>query len=222
MEKKRKFKYAIFDKDGVLTDSMGQNYKVFDAAAREFLGQVFTKSDFFRRFIGVPWREILKPYFKNDEQYQKFADAFHERLVPAIKYAPLFPLVKEVLDYLKNDAGFDLFVSSSAPQPAMDDFLAREGLGKYFKLGRGRGERHVNKREHMREFAQVSGLSMDDFAAEAFIIEDMVHGIEAAKAFGLFAIGLETSLTAPELKAAGADVVLPNHAALLEYLKENL
>ena len=218
---KRKFKYAIFDKDGVLTDSMPTHYVIFDAVAREFLGQKFSQSEFYRNYVGVDWRKSLKNYIKSEDQYQRFANAFHERVVPAIKDTPLYPEVMSVIKYL-NKSAYRLFITSSAPQETIDNLMARDNLKPYFLLARGRGDESANKRDHIQEFSRLCQVNVDTFAAEAFIIEDMVHGIEAAKELGLFAIGLETSLTAPELKAAGADVVLPNHAALLDYLKENL
>ena len=217
---KRKFKYAIFDKDGVLTDSVAVSSKIFKKQAREILGAEISENEF-KDLVGTEWRETLKSYNKNDSIIEKFIKKFHAVLTTEVAESVLFMEVRDIVVILYKK-GLNLFISSSAPQKTVDDFLSREKLDKFFLLGRGNFGVPLDKREHIKEFARALNLDVATFGREAFIIEDMVHGIEAAKELGLFAIGLETSLTAPELKAAGADVVLPNHAALLEYLKDNL
>ena len=60
----------------------------------------------------------------------------------------------------------------------------------------------------------------------SIVIEDSVNGVRGGKAAGMFTIGFTGGSHCFEgheetLKLAGADIVLPSHVALLEWLSDN-
>lgn len=219
MKPKRKFKYAIFDKDGVLTDSVGIHFNHFKTVAKELFSIPTVSKKVFGSLVGTDWRESLAVFPSTAQDRIKFIEKYDEGIQEKLQTATLYIGVMEIIKLLRAK-DLKLAISSSAHQSTVDDFLTKENLGRYFSIVRGNPGHPVSKANHFIEFAHLFEPKDENlFYDQAFIVEDMAHGIEAAKDLGLFAIGLETSLTGPELKAAGADVVVPNHEALLEYLK---
>lgn len=222
MAKKRKFKYGIFDKDGVLTDSAKIHYEHFVALAQRHFGVAGVSLSEFHSLVGTNWDESLALYGDDLTVRQKFMADYDAEIGSKLKQAQIFTGVISIIEMLKQK-GLSLLISSSAPQDTVDLFLEQSKLGHYFEAAIGNPGRPLSKAEHFKTFAQrFEEVDNQNFFNQTFIIEDMAHGIKMAKDFGLFAIGLETSLTGAELKAAGADVVLPNHAALLEYVRNSL
>ena len=211
----RTFKYGIFDKDGVITNTMNVYYKLFDELAREHFGVEQVTFDEYKALNGTSWTETLKRFDATDEQIQNFLHD-HDRLsIASTKIAPLFPGVQEIIEVLKK-SGLTLFLSSAAPHQTVEDFTSRDGFQDVFSVALGNKKSQVDKSEHFKLFAKHVGEAEQDFNQTTFMIEDGLPGLRAAKNAGIFAVGITTNHTQQELEDAGADHVINEHQQLLD------
>ena len=214
----REFKYGIFDKDGVLIDSIEKYHAFFNDALNRHFGQTITLQ-YYKDIATKNWLEVLLPITKTTEALMKCVDDYHEITASRAAELSMYNGVPELLDGLKHSHGLRMFVTSSSFQKAVDETLKHTGLAGPVELAIGNnGKKSVRKEEHFQLFADHVQLSLDEFAKHAFILEDMAHGIEAAIKVGIYAIGITTTLSRAELKAAGADEVIDRHEELLDII----
>jgi phosphoglycolate phosphatase-like HAD superfamily hydrolase len=124
----------------------------------------------------------------------------------------LFEGTREVLWQLREE-GIELFLSSGSKSSSTKIRLEKAGLDEFFTLVVGS---ELPKREHIPYLAQSLGLSLEDFASQAFLIGDgwidMVSGIH----YGLYSIGITNTLSPDLLRRAGAKEVISSLREFLE------
>ena len=212
----RTFKYGVFDKDGVIIDSNPLFHEKFNQVLEEQYGETIPYEEY--SLVGNDFPKFMSRYIKDFSGIERFLDAFHPLSIDVSDEAGLYPDLIDVLKKLQSLGDLELFITSSSYQEAVDRMIHVHGIGEYFELARGNRGEPVDKREHFGEFAQHNNTDVETFAKHAFLVEDLPHGIEVAKSLGAFAIGITTTLTANELKAAGADVVIDSHQELLDII----
>ncbi len=122
----------------------------------------------------------------------------------------VFPGAEELLESIRA-VGVKLYVSSLAFEAKKR--LARVNLAGYFEemLGGDVGR----KGEHIHTFAQLVGVSRQEFCQNAFSIGDSLQDMVVARQNGLYAIGISTRYSKEQLLASGANRVVKNLADLL-------
>lgn len=220
MLKKRKFKYGVFDRDGVLVDSVGGYAALFTNLVHKFgLKPSLPPREIFHREMNHNWLESLPAYLPPAQQalIPKFVEEFAAQALTQKHESKLFEAVVPVIAQL-NKRGFLLFVSSSASSDVVEDSLARFGLAEAFSLVRGcdvSSSSHESKDDHLKEFAMHVGESLENFGASAFFLGDAPYDMQVARRNDLLAVGITTSHKGKELRAAGADVIINTHEELL-------
>ena len=184
----------IFDMDGVIVDNMKYHRIAWNRYAKR-LG--FGDIDLFHLIgFGATNRRYLEFLFKrslSDDEVSKMGEEkealyrsiFSDHIKPVQGLIPL-------LQRLKGN-GLKLGVATSSPLSNLDFVLDRLGLREYFdvlvyeelvKHGKPNPEIYLKA---------ISLLNVN--ADQCVVIEDSIHGAEAAKASGCKVIGLLTSLT---------------------------
>lgn len=140
--------------------------------------------------------------------------AYLDRLTVEVEQSPdyrVMPGVQVLLPRLV-DAGVLLGLVSGALEAGAHIKLARGGLNRFFSFGgygsdsRDRGEL---TRVAIARAGRVCGHALDP--AEVLVVGDTPRDVEAAHAAGAVAVGVATGkYTVDELRAAGADHVLPS------------
>ncbi|MCC6626270.1 MAG: HAD hydrolase-like protein [Chloroflexi bacterium] len=140
--------------------------------------------------------------------------AYLDRLTVEVEQSPgyrVMPGVQALLPRLV-DAGALLGLVSGALEAGAHIKLARGGLNRFFSFGgygsdsRDRGEL---TRVAIARAGRVCGHALDP--AEVLVVGDTPRDVEAAHAAGAVAVGVATGkYTVDELRASGADYVLPN------------
>lgn len=148
-----------------------------------------------------------------DRELARVLDAYLERLVVEVEESPgyrVMPGVEALLPRLV-DAGVLLGIVSGALQAGAHIKLARAGLNRFFSFGgygsdaRDRGEL---TRLAIERAGRRCGHALDP--ANVLVVGDTPRDVEAAHAAGVEAVGVATGkYTVEELRAAGADYVLP-------------
>jgi beta-phosphoglucomutase len=109
----------------------------------------------------------------------------------------------ELIDALSND-GFRLAVGSSGPPENIG--LCLEELGRGAKFGAAVTGRDVTRGKPDPQVFQLAAERLGVPPARCAVVEDAVHGIEAANRAGMRSIALVG--TAPREQLAGADLIV--------------
>ncbi len=200
------FKAVIFDMDGVLTDSEPVINAAAIAGLREF-GVNSCPDDFIPfvgtgedRYIGGVAERYGVPY--RLEMKRRVYEIYLEILPAMIKS---FPGVDKLLRDLQA-AGAALAVASSADRIKVEANLAAIAVSLNCFGTIVTGEDIVHKKPAPDIFL-TAARQLDVPPANCCVIEDALNGVQAAKAAGMRCVAVETSFSASELRAAGADCV---------------
>lgn len=205
----------LFDFDGVIADSLEPHL----AAWQQLLPAwgVTPESAVLRQHEGEPAWRIATEFFARagrtlaPDQARQLADAknqlFRSQLPP-----PVYPELPAILDWAEHAGVKKAVVTGTVRQniehvigPLMQRFEAIIGDGDY-----------PRPKPHPDPYlagARRLGVAPD----ECVVVENAPMGIRAARAAGIFCVALETTLEPSFLELA--DLILPGHAALLEWLQ---
>ncbi len=185
-------KYAIFDMDGTIIDSMG--------FWRGLTGEILEKYGIAEECITQEISDTIKPMTAT-ESAKYFIDRFDIKTSPetiveqinktmADHYRNDIPLkrgIREYLDKLKT-AGVRMCVASATTPSLVDKCLTRLGVRTYFdflisceEVGAGK-----NKPDIYIEAAKRLGANPGDTA----VYEDAIFAMETAKKSGFYLIGV--------------------------------
>lgn len=218
-----KIKAVFFDMDGVIFDSMPRHAKAWsEAMALEGLPfseyQVYlqegrtgsgTVTDvFLAHGRGVPTEEDIKRIYANKS---RLFDAFGDPI-------PMRGMA-EVLEKVKS-LGLEIYIVTGSGQASLLDTLNHYFPNTFYK------ERMVTaydvKKGKPDPEPYLMALEKAGLQAnEAIVVENAPLGVRSAKGAGIFTIAVNTGiLKDDDLWQAGADVVLPDMAALLALLND--
>ena len=215
---------AIFDHDGVLVDSLESHTQAWLEMGRreglnlspQFIHETFgmTNPSIFRRLLGDSVSDAdLQRYSDLKESY--YRDVARGKI-------HLMKGVREVLDALTAH-GVKLAIGSSGVLPNLELTVTECGLnGRFAAIA---SLEDITRGKPDPQVFLVAAKKAACSPARSVVFEDAPVGIEAAKAAGMYAVGVMTTHPAEALRAAGADEVVENLvqydvAGLLSRLKE--
>ena len=215
---------AIFDHDGVLVDSLESHTQAWlDMGRREglnlspqFIHETFgmTNPSIFRRLLGDSVSDAdLQRYSDLKESY--YRDVARGKI-------HLMNGVRDVLDALTAH-GVKLAIGSSGVLPNLELTVTECGLtGRFAAIA---SLEDITRGKPDPQVFLVAAKKAACSPARSVVFEDAPVGIQAAKAAGMYAVGVMTTHPAEALRAAGADEVVENLvqydvAGLLSRLKE--
>ncbi|GAP14341.1 beta-phosphoglucomutase [Longilinea arvoryzae] len=181
---------AIFDLDGVLTDTSELHYRAWKRLADE-AGIPFTRAD--NEFLrGIPRREsllrILKGRKVSEEKLQEMMERKNQYYVESISLLTkrdLLPGARSLLDSLKT-AGIKIGLGSASRNALL--VVEKLGIASLFDAIAD-GASVVHQKPAPDLFLHVAGL-LGVSAEYCAVFEDAAAGIEAARAGGMWAIGI--------------------------------
>lgn len=198
---------AIFDHDGVLVDSLEPHQRAWVELGRrtgmaftpEFIHETFgmTNPSIFRRLLGdaITAEEIAR---YSDMKEICYRDVARGNLC-------LMDGVRGVLDAL-TECGVRLAIGSSGVRPNLDLTVAECGLaGRFAAIA---SLEDITHGKPDPEVFLVAAARAGVAPSRAVVFEDAPFGIQAAKAAGMYAVGLTTTRPAEDLREAGADEVV--------------
>lgn len=209
----------IFDMDGVMVDNMQYHRLAWNRYAKQ-LG--FGDIDLFNLIgFGATNRRYLEFLFKRslsdaevstmgEEKEALYRNIFSDHIEPVQGLIPL-------LQRLKSN-GLKLGVATSSPLSNLDFVLDRLELSVYFDVLVYEELVKQGKPNPEIYFKALSLLNIE--ADQSVVIEDSIHGAEAAKAAGCKVIGLLTSLTSDTFMIP--DVTAKNHDEITDALIASL
>jgi len=200
---------AIFDHDGVLVDSLELHQLAWAELGRrtglaitaEFIHETFGMTNFsiFRRLLGetLTDAEISRLSDRKEECYR---DVARGRI-------HLMDGVREVLDAL-TARGVRLAIGSSGVRANLELTVHECGLDARFAAIASLEDITRGKPDPQVFLVAAAKAGVDP--SRSVVFEDAPVGIQAAKAAGMYAVGLTTTRPAIDLVTAGADEVVAN------------
>jgi beta-phosphoglucomutase len=196
---------VIFDMDGVLIDSYDAHFAGWKAMYDE-LGLGYTEADFAADF-GRTSRDILFRRFGNQladarirELDERKEALFRDSLR---KHFTAMDGAIDLIDALST-AGFRVGVGSSAPPENIE--LCLEMLGRRTKIAAMVTGKDVTRGKPDPQVFQMAAKRLEVDPAHCAVVEDAVHGIEAANRAGMKSVALTGTATREQL--AEADLIV--------------
>jgi beta-phosphoglucomutase len=198
----------IFDMDGVLVDSADAHRRAWQQLGDE-AGTPFSAA-LFQRTFGQRNASIIPQWLGGDVSDERFQqlDSRKESLYRDFARqgaVRVYPRVPELLNELRQ-AGASVAIASSGPRENVALLIDVIGVsGRIDAVVTAEDVR--NGKPHPQAFLTAAErLRLPP--ARCAVIEDSVHGIEAARRAGMLAVAVLTSTPRDQLVAAGAEVMV--------------
>lgn len=215
-----KYKIAIFDLDGTLSDSKEGITKSAQYALGE-MGIVVEDLDSLEKFIGPPLVDSFRNFYGMSLDDAKKATAiYRERYTPIGLYETrIYPGSKEMLDNLRSK-GIKIALGTSKPTEMAEEVLKHLGIYEYFDYIMGAeltGPRQ-SKADVLNALFELMEVTDED-KSEAVMIGDTIFDVEGADKVGIHAIGVEYGYgDRGEMLKRGAVIVVKDTTELTNYL----
>ncbi len=198
---------VIFDMDGVLVDSAEAHRRAWQQLGDE-IGTPFS-AELFQRTFGQRNASII-PTWLGDVTPERFAEldgrkeALYRQFVRqgAVR---VYGGVRDLLGALR-ELGARLAIASSGPRENIALVIDVMGVGALIDAVVAAEDVHRGKPDPQMFVMAAERVGVP--ASHCAVIEDSVHGIEAARRAGALAVAVLTSTPREQLVAAGADVVV--------------
>ncbi|KAB2947980.1 MAG: Beta-phosphoglucomutase [Candidatus Methanoperedens nitroreducens] len=209
-------KAVIFDMDGVLIDSMPYHADAWKAVFAN-VGIKIQRDDVYK-IEGSNHIGIIRLVFEKagripePEDFHKLAEEKKE-IFSKINKATVFEGIYELIDILKNK--YALAVVSGSDKAVVKDLIGRFFPDTFSVMVTGSDVKE-GKPSPVSYLKAVEMLKVRK--DECIVIENAPLGVESAKRAGLYCIAIPTYVEPELLK--NADIVLPDHAGLKEYISK--
>ena len=199
---------VIFDMDGVLVDSAAAHQQAWQQLGDE-VGVPFSAARF-RQTFGQRNASIIPAWLGAPVSGERLEalGARKEVIYRALVRrgaARVYPRIPALLGELRA-AGARVAIASSGPRDNIA--LLIDTIGAHDLVDAVVAAEDVREGKPHPEVFRTAAARLALAAGRCAVIEDSVHGVEAAARAGMLAIGVLTSTTAAALRAAGAVVVL--------------
>ncbi|MBI1290925.1 beta-phosphoglucomutase family hydrolase [bacterium] len=205
----RTIEAILFDMDGVIADTRLAHMETWGIFAREE-GIAFDGDDWIRRTFGRGNNEILPEIFPERNLTQPQIDALAERKEEMFRQlfraggVPAVPGLHACLEALRG-RGVRLAVGSSAPPKNVTCVLEVLGIGGYFEVIVSSGD--VARSKPWPDIFLRCAELLQLEPKNCLVLEDSLHGLEAAHRAGCPAVGFATMHTHDELNPHAEAVV---------------
>jgi phosphoglycolate phosphatase len=214
-------KAILFDFNGVIINDEPLQMKAYqEILAKE--GIALSEEDYYsclgmddKTFIEAAYRRADKSAEANKvlEITQAKTNRWRETIATEV---PLFEGVEDFIKKMAQD--FALGIVSMARREEIEYVLERANLSGYFSTvvsAEDIEQRKPHPECYLRGFNAIDAYRMSRshlpmVHSECLVIEDAPPGIRAAKAAGLKALGVTNTVSARELREAGADAIAKN------------
>jgi beta-phosphoglucomutase len=210
---------VIFDMDGVLIDSYAAHYASWRRMYAE-MGLEYSEADFAADF-GRTSRDILRRWFGDQlpsgrirELDERKEALFRDELRG---HFPAMDGATELIDALAND-GFRLAVGSSGPPENI--WLCLEKFSRASKFGAVITGQDVTRGKPDPQVFELAAERLGVPPERCAVVEDAVHGIEAANRAGMKSIALVGTVSRHQL--GDADLIVESLRELTPPVIRNL
>lgn len=213
----------LFDMDGVLFDSMRNHAEAWVRAMKEnnltitsrdvYMNEGRTGEGTINLFAKVQWKRCAT------EEEMEYIYKVKSEIFNTLPHVEPMPGALEVLTAIK-EMGLERVIVTGSGQKSLLGRLERNFPGMFKEHLMVTAFDVTHGKPHPEPY--LMGLAKAGINAnEAMVVENAPLGVESAKGAGIFTIAVNTGpLPDQVLYDAGADIVFPDHRALLEALPQ--
>lgn len=217
--------YGIFDGDGVIFDNVEENAQRFaNILNRDYGISKETAVRIYKENGGLVLTSIFEAAFAeygvtvSTDEIEKMALEFRSGIKDdQVKF---FPDAQKVLRFLYCEFQMKLFLSSNSRMERLQKKL-KDIKSCNFSAVLGSSDTIKKGIAHFMYFAGIMGKKPEEFFNRAFFVSDGLPDIYLALEFGIFPIGITTSVPEEKLREAGALVVIKSLSELPRILRPN-
>ncbi len=214
------FECAIFDLDGVVADTFQLHFSSWSEICKRY-GYNLSSEEFRKIIFGRRGEESAKILFdgKITDDEAKEIGVEVDRIFRVIAQGKL----KEVdgaVEFIKilKENGIKIALATSAPFENVELIFSELNLNGLFDVVVS--SRDVKRGKPEPDIFILAGEKLNCNPRECIVFEDSIAGLISAKRAGMFAVGLETTLTKTELSNY-ADLTIKNFFEILKNVKTN-
>jgi beta-phosphoglucomutase len=215
------FKGAIFDLDGVITDTVPLHFKAWKRMFSEY-GKEFNFEDYKAKVDGIPRydgaRAILNDL--NEEEIKKAADKKQEYFLELIEKEDI-PYYPSSIDLIKELKTYDKKIAIASSSRNCKKILQKIGI---IGLADAIVDGHdITRGKPDPQIFQLAAERLKLKEGECVVFEDAVLGVEAAKNAHMYCIGIDRYHNPQRLKRADLvvdDLSKINYKAIEELFKK--
>lgn len=194
---KHKVKAVIFDLDGTLVDSEPNYSKADDVLLGEYGIQALSE-EMKKKYVGIGTREMMEDvkgiYGLNESIDILVAKKNKYYLEIAKENTIVFPEMYRFLQFLKEN-NYPLAIASGSSPEIIDMILAITNLTEYFDVILSADE--VAKGKPAPDVFWEAAQRLDVPFENCLVMEDSVHGVEAAKSASMYCMALPYMMEEP-------------------------
>ena len=208
-----RFPVVLFDLDGTLVDSGAIILASFQHAARAVLDRDVPATEILARVGGTSLHEQMRAI--DPDRVDELVSVYREHNLPLAETLEAFEGILDVLEQL-HDEGRRLGVVTAKRRESLDLALARIPLGPYLDVVIASEDtaRHKPDPDPLLEALR----RLDATPAEAAYVGDSPFDVRAAKAAGMFMVGVTWGRIHGREALDGADAVVETAEELLGIL----
>lgn len=208
-------KAILFDFDGVICDTEPLNFN-YKLNKMNEMGFPVTK-EFLLARIGESFKVMFPREFPEAEDPKKVVKEYYEGYEKAhMDYkSVLYPEVIDLLEYCKEN-NITCVIASNSAQKRLEDAVSEIGLTHYFEKLYTSQQLKISKPNPLFYTTVVEDMGLEK--DEVIVIEDSVHGIEAAVNAGLYTIAKKEYFF--NLDQSKAHIQIDKHTEVIELLKK--
>ena len=212
----KKFKAVIFDKDGVLIDSMESCLRASNETLKHYGHAEMSEEEFRKSFWGVRADINIAKIFKglSESKIKEIHEYYKRKKLEFKELIKLYPSTVPVLEELKGRKKYKLAVVTSTSKDVAVKILQSLDVLKYFEIVVG-GHDTVYPKPAPDPILKACEL-LKVKPKQTVYIGDTMHDIVAAKAAGCTTVIVTTSLARKELEKIDGIIVIDD---LKEVLK---
>jgi beta-phosphoglucomutase len=203
-------KSVIFDFDGVIADTMHDNYNAWQNAFLYYGFENFNKLKYFR-LEGMGTSQIANYFIKEyslDIDIKEGLISFKEEYYKKNNTFKIFSYIREILIYL-NKLDIRIAIVSGASKERLYDSLPDDIYNKIEIIISGDDviETKPNPEPYLKAIGRLNLIP-----EECLVIENAILGIQSAKAANCICFAIESTLTKDDL--IEADFIYKDHESL--------
>jgi len=208
-------KCVIFDFDGVIVKTEHIKLKEIKFLSKKY-GVIFPNVPV-RKTAGIKTMQtLIENVEKVDmKKFQKIVSERRKMIKKDMLNCPLIPGVKSLLKFLKGN-DIKIYLSTASEREAVETFLKKKGINKYFDL-KITGSEIKGEKTNPKFFLSATE-SFGFSPRETVVIEDSPSGISGAKKAGCIVFGIKTHFTNKDLKEA--DKIFNSHAEIKRFFEK--
>jgi beta-phosphoglucomutase len=207
-------KAVIFDFDGVIADTMNDNFKAWEYAFLKYNLQIEKLAYFLLEGMGP--KSIANHFLETKNFDKSIAENIvfeKEEYYKNNNNLRTYPEIFKIFEIIKNK-NLQIGIVTGASKSRINQTLNTELL-KYVSVLITSDDIKKTKPDPEPYLTAIKYLNLQ--ACNCIVVENAILGINSAKAAGCLCFAIETTLDSEKLQ--NADICFKNHAALLEYFK---